>query len=405
VFLATPRAHADTFNIEIDWMEEVGENAHSHRPTDAEIAAVVQMFACQGHVLNIERSNVVTHYPVLVPDPFNQVNYFQYSGVAWSFGAIKAANFNHSGQPGWHYCLFAHEYGPNISTPSGSSGLGELCGDDFMVTLASFSGRIGTPFDKAATLAHEFGHNLCLNHCASGLDCGETGNYQENMPSVMSYFYQLSGVRRNLACQKLAPQWLNLFKEIDYSHGTMCNLYEFSLDEEFGTGMNSVDWNCNGTIAGVVAQDLNGSWFGWCGASGNQGVLWDFDEWSNINDVTFTMSPDELKRRPAVSCITARELEDHLAKMGDCGQPALSTEGCVTARPIYCNPFATLPPDGSCGLAYKFVRDAVNAAPSGSVLFLRAETYSEAPGTITIDRPMTILCTGQSNGPSSAVIE
>jgi len=37
-----------------------------------------------------------------------------------------------------------------------------------------------------------------------------------------------------------------LFKNLDFSHGTMCMLDEAALDEELGTGMRSVDWDCNG---------------------------------------------------------------------------------------------------------------------------------------------------------------
>jgi len=34
--------------------------------------------------------------------------------------------------------------------PSGSSGLAETGGDDLIVTLGTFTGQIGTPFDRAS---------------------------------------------------------------------------------------------------------------------------------------------------------------------------------------------------------------------------------------------------------------
>lgn len=153
-------APADTFRIEIDYM--VG--AHSHQPSAAVIAAVQQMFACQGHTLIVDVSNSVTHYNTLRRNPGNcGQSLFTYSGSADSFGAIKAANFDHAGaSPAWHYCIFAHNYEDTTCSASGSSGLAEGV-NDFVVTLGSFTGGIGTEFDQAATLAHEFGHNLGLS--------------------------------------------------------------------------------------------------------------------------------------------------------------------------------------------------------------------------------------------------
>ena len=62
------RASATTFNIEIDYMLGGSPN-HSHRPTDAELAAVVQMFATQGHTLNAILSDQIPHYDNLISDP------------------------------------------------------------------------------------------------------------------------------------------------------------------------------------------------------------------------------------------------------------------------------------------------------------------------------------------------
>ncbi len=354
------------------------------------------------------------HYLALRSDPSlqNPVSFFAYSAVDSSFGRIKQNNFNHNGQVGWHYCLFIHQFAirnaaNNADSIVNNSGLGERPGDDFIVSLGSFSGQTGTDFDRASTLAHEFGHNLGLGHCYPGGNCDNSGGanwmgpFQENLPSVMSYFYQLSGVKTNLICQGLALTEVARFKEIDYSRGTMCSLYESGLDEVRGTALRSVDWDCNGTTAGVVAHDLNGNSSGWCSASGGLQSFPDFNEWGNLSDLTFDRTPAELLNMPISACISAEEAE---AMRGGCPQPALATESCIGSRMIYLNPFAVIPPNGDCGQPYRTVWPAYNAAPTGSALIFLAGTYSEDVGPILMDRPMTLYSPGQAQGQPTAII-
>ena len=40
---------------------------HSHKPNQAEIDAVKQMFACQGYTLNVEISDALPHYNAAGP--------------------------------------------------------------------------------------------------------------------------------------------------------------------------------------------------------------------------------------------------------------------------------------------------------------------------------------------------
>ena len=239
-------ARADTFNIEIDYMVDDGIGGHSHRPNPEEIDAVVQMFACQGHTLNVEVDDVLPHYTQLRNDPDNCGNTFDYSGKNASFGKLKQDYFDHAGEGGWHYCIFVHFIEDNYCNVTDSSGRAEIGGDDFVVSLGDFDGYIGTPWDRAATLAHEFGHNLGLYHCGADHPCGNPdddpsrrGPRPLNLPSIMSYFYQLKGVRTNLECQRLVRPGLGLFKDLDYSHGNMCTLNEAALDEPRGTGMRT----------------------------------------------------------------------------------------------------------------------------------------------------------------------
>jgi hypothetical protein len=399
---------ARCFNIEIDYMVDTD---HTHKPNQAEIDAVVQMFACQGYTLNVEISDQLTHYDVLVRDPLCLV-FFEYVGEDASFGRIKLNNFDHNGQPGWHYCIFGHDYEGANCQVTGSSGLAESPGGNLIVTLGSFSNQIGTPFDRAATLAHEFGHNLGLSHCGGGDSggpspgsCNNVGDNPPNLGSIMSYYYQLNGVRSGQLCHGLSFDEAALFKEIDYSHGTMCTLNEAALDELFGTGMMGVDWNCSGQITGVRAQDLdwppNSST--WCGATGGLQTLFDFDEWAFIDSTAAATASGSIPPGPAVSCITAHEVEQHRTTAGHCPQPTLRTESCEGRRMMYLQPSGSGSPNGNCDAPFNNVQSAHDAAPDGSVLFFRAGYYGQS-GPIVLTKPLKIFSTPTTTD-STAVIQ
>ena len=393
------------FNVEIDYMVD---NDHTHKPNQAEIDAVVQMFACQGYTLNVVIDDALTHDDVLVRDPTCLI-FFEYNLEPNTFGAIKAANFDNAFIPGWHYAIFAHDYEGANCQVTGSSGLAENPGNDLVVTLGQFSGQAGTPFDRAATFAHEFGHNLGLTHCGNndpgGLfegSCLNVGNFVPNVASIMDYFYQLSGVRSNLICQGLAPSDAALFKEIDYSHGTMCDLNEGALDENFGTGMVSVDWSCDALVGGVVVKDLNGNAGGWCGANGGLQLLEDFDEWADIAANHFSARNKNFEHMPMIECVTAHEIEE-VALRGGCAPPTLATEACASAQSFYFDASAGTSVTGKCNAPYKDIQAAYNAAPNGSAFFFKAGTYTPA-APIVMDKPLKLFAVPTS-AQGSAVIQ
>ena len=397
--LVTTDARADVFNIEIDYMVDDGIGGHSHRPNDEEIQAVVQMFACQGHTLNIEVDDDIGHYSLIVADPNDCSVLFDYSGASSSFGHLKQENFDHAGEAGWHYCIFAHMFMDYTCMASDASGVAEIGGDDFIVSLGTFDGDIGTPWDRAATLAHEFGHNLGLYHCGAAHPCGDPdvdpdtiGPRPLNLPSVMSYFYQLRGVRANLECQGLVYEELSLFKNLDYSHGTMCTLNEAVLDEDRGAGLRGVDWDCDGTIGGVVAHDLNEDSGGWCGAVSGLQTLQDFDEWANIHDSTRERSA-RLDNLPVSQCVTAREMDAYERQRGVCAQPPAVPESCIPGRMIYLDPDASAGGDGRCVSPYDTVQGAHDDAEPGSMLLLAPGAYYES-GPVILDSPMSLISTG-----------
>jgi hypothetical protein len=388
-----PPVFADTFKIEIDYM--VGTN-HSHEPSDAVLVAVVQMFACQGHTLILNKNtanNVLPHYVTLRRDPANCITFFDYDGVNASFGAIRDAYRDKSPANGWHYCVIGHQYENTSCTQSGSSGLAEMPGWNLLVSLGNFDGNTGTEFEQAATLAHEFGHNLGLSHCGTMI-CPATNNgpswvgpFSPNLPSIMSYRYQLSGLRTTLECFGLATENA-LFKEMDYSHGRMCSLNEISLSEPRGTQMDSVDWNCDDLVQVNVSQDINGGGAGWCGSAGNTTWLTDYDEWANIADPP---PPQENSGHApeVIECITAEQVarmkEEFMMMGGGCDEPVLSTESCISGQNVYLGVQAGAQV-GTCASPYASVQAAHDGAPDDSVFYFRSSTYDE-PGVVTLSNP------------------
>jgi len=291
---------------------------------------------------------------------------------------------------------------------TGSSGLADTPGNNLIVTLGSFSNQTGTAFDRAATLAHEFGHNLGLTHCGANdpgggttPSCQNVGAFMPNLGSIMSYFYQLSGVRSNLLCQGLSFDEAALFKEIDYSHGTMCTLNESALDEVFGTGMISVDWDCSGVISGTVAQDLNGNSNGWCGSNSGLQNLSDLDEWGYIEAHQAAIASGATTSSPPTPCITANEVQQYVTA-GACTQPTLSTEACEGRDMIYMHPAGGGGASGKCSFPYQNLQSAHNAATDGSVMFFRAGSYPQ-PGPVLLTKPMKLF-NQPTAGASTTVI-
>lgn len=380
-------------NVEIDWM---ADGTHSHRPTQAEINAVVQMFACHGITLNAVIDDSIQHFNVLRRDPADSNNFFGYNNGPDTFGGIKAANFT-SGT-GWHYCVFAHQYQDKQYNTSGSSGLGEQPGDDFVVTLGAFNANTGTSWQRTSTFAHELGHNLGLNH-AGNMNPSVVGNNTPTVPSIMTYFFQLAGVRTNLICQGLAPSQANLFKELDYSNGIGCSVDENALDENIGIGMRKVDWNCNNIIGGVIAQDIsnNSGSNGWCGATGPlQNSLSDYNEWVNIQDVTSATYAKHGYMSVEVSCITFEEYQRYRNATGGCLEPPVVNEACVVAQMFYVRP-GIGSGNGTCTFPYLSLSAAYSSVVNGDVLYF-------ARGNYPISGPMTLSRRCTLAGPGGAVL-
>lgn len=195
----------------------------------------------------------------------------------------------------FHYALFGNSQ--NTDGSSGSSGIAELPGNDFLVTLGGWGLNTSTTPNtnklvnyQAGTFMHELGHNLNLRH--GGF---ENDNYKPNYFSTMNYIYQLDGLSSDAKGIGPYQRWKCVVKAscaltesasttaamaIDYSNGSSADLNESSLLESanIGRGANGgvyADWNLSGAQDFTpYVLDLN--------ASGSTTVLKDYNDWANI---------------------------------------------------------------------------------------------------------------------------
>lgn len=196
------------------------------------------------------------------------------------------------------------------SGAGGSSGIAELPGNKFLVTLGGSgftpnNARLQTILVnfQGGTIMHEFGHTLGLHH--GGF---EDQNYKPNYFSIMNYMYQLNGLPANASGSSPLQRYYYTFNndfnspvpghatagsyrlcdlpegpcnavfKIDYSNGSGKSLDEANLLEADNIGRGSVngaylDWNLNGVQdpASYAYDYING-----------QTVMQDNDDWSKL---------------------------------------------------------------------------------------------------------------------------
>jgi hypothetical protein len=185
--------------------------------------------------------------------------------------------------PGDGFCSVcpADRATPGGQAQPGASGLAEIPGNDFMISLGDVLTNGGgstptDPFIEQGVFMHELGHNLGLHHA------GDTGSptLMPNYLSVMNYNYALIGIMHAAAPGGTVP--VEALREVNYSEHTLNALVENNLDENAGVsslssgytgiitfynGQNSytlgpeagpVDWSGNGIIdSSPVTADLN----------------------------------------------------------------------------------------------------------------------------------------------------
>jgi hypothetical protein len=243
-----------------------------HKPRTQAIMNVINSFA-KADVTNPDRRPGITLH-VLVNEQIPHQNTINgLSGLT----AIKNARFGFAIERtlpdvaniiaakklAFHYGLFVH------SLAGGSwSGIGELPGNDFIVSLGSNAWgvdpvtghRVGSLEQQQGTFMHELGHNLNLRHGG-----GDNINRKPNYLSVMNYLFQMGSTVAS--------------RPLDYSRCVVAALNENSLSEPAGVGRSCppglwtfiqamnllvrtgtpIDYNKDGNKVDIrVATDLNG---------------------------------------------------------------------------------------------------------------------------------------------------
>jgi hypothetical protein len=284
--------HKDIY-LEIDFME-------LHQPDAAALAEVVAAFAAApvsnpaggtGISLHIQTDEqALAHNDDLAFPPCTAS---APTGVP-NFDTVKSASFGTATERGlgsavtsakrfaFHYSLYAH----NLLGLDGTSGCAEIFGNDFIVSLGSWTSvgghPVGTTDQQAGTLMHEFGHNLNLHHGgADDINC------KPNYLSVMTYTRQIDG----------SPI---TGRPLDYSRSALATLDEANLNEPVGIGgpagdqtaygppprqvvpaNGPINWNQDGDGVDLgVSVDVNNLGISGCGGVGT--VLQGHDDWSNL---------------------------------------------------------------------------------------------------------------------------
>ncbi|MFC6592728.1 hypothetical protein ACFP81_12465 [Deinococcus lacus] len=305
--------------IEIDYMPTEDQ---ATTPQEAALDKVVEAFA---------RRNIKIHFDIgdLYGDKYNLGggNPLPYSECIDLFTsaeareqgcvdvyAIKAQNHDPRRRQIFHYNVFGSSRVPGGER--GSSGVGEINGNDFAVTVGNWSLDSETIARRnmlvniqSSTLMHELGHNLGLRH--GGFEDGP--NYKPNYISTMNYAYQVGGVPLEPKRADAFEHWLwysaaapvreryGLYTRcdidngpcssnylIDYSDGSSTPIDENHVNEHLGVGRGPVDmdWSLDGTIQSDVKADLTQDMdysTGQAVPAPRYTVLRDFDDWSNLN--------------------------------------------------------------------------------------------------------------------------
>jgi len=189
---ADPR-HKDVF-VEIDYMEArdaSGALLHTHRPRQAAIDRIVAAFD-RAPVANPDGETGI-HLHVFVGDALPEgaelgvrpaTNVYDWT----AFDSIRRSDPARA--LAFRYCVFAHDIPTLTDNAARSSGIARGAPEsDFIVSLGSFTGSVGSEYEQAGTFMHELGHCLGLGHGG-----GDEVPTKPNYLSVMNYLFQTEGL-------------------------------------------------------------------------------------------------------------------------------------------------------------------------------------------------------------------
>jgi len=292
--------HKDIF-VEVDYME-------GHKPMDAAMADVKAAFSHAPNTLvdNPDNKDGVNLH-ILVDE---QINHQDVLYVWEGFDSIKSYSFGSFDQRtadnrddvllakkmAFRYCLFINQFAryDNKSSsfvPSNASGVSELPGNDFIVSLGTFPTHGGTRDEQAATFMHELGHSLNLRH---GGDVNE--NYKPNYLSIMNYLFVFEGdpiPNRPLDYSRSALPTIDE-NALDEMKGVSPNAYEPSyhanwvmtaysdaIGQPNSSSLNPINWNNDSSFNSSVSADIN-NFVCWHSPSGKKTPLTGYEDWSHL---------------------------------------------------------------------------------------------------------------------------
>ena len=245
----------------------------------------------------------------------------------------------------YRYCICAQQILNN-----GTSGMAELPGNDFMVTIGRKNGGAyiwaRTRGEWAGTLMHEFGHTLGLQHGG-----GDGINQKPNYHSVMSYTWQMPTKPGLFGADPNKNKFMNS-RRLDYSRRAFAMLDEDALDEDKGVGgaagnwvpvgpvlgggakigkfvpeSGRVDFDRNGRIGVGAKADLNKPW-DWAYSAGTMEKLHGHEDWSTLRYAVYGQTIDgaansrnysdgEDRNAPGATCLGEQEY-DQINHIGWC---------------------------------------------------------------------------------------
>ncbi len=272
--------------VEIDWFSGTFEgSARNFQPTAAIISAITSVYS-SAPVNNPDGTtgiNIIIDYGQGAP--FTGGNQLPGSPdfIAWDadFNTFKGNNFAANRKGYFHYAIFCNRYD---AVTNNSSGVAELPGDDFIVSLYSAFNT----FNAATTFVHEIGHNLNLRHGGS-----EDRNYKPNYNSVMNYRHQFTGADTDFDSIGDGV--------IAYSTGLNFDIDEDAIFELDGVQGVPIDFD-NSSVIDIAPYALNINCATGTAACGTMGTCWDsscdllkdFHDWNNIDWTRLTATADRL---------------------------------------------------------------------------------------------------------------
>jgi hypothetical protein len=263
--------------VESDWMEGCPGSITSRKPSLSAINAIVNTFAT-APVNNPDGTiGIILRVDYGQPGAFggggNAITCLPTLNWPGDFQTLKNANFSTNRHRIFHYNLWGNQMSAPNSRPN-MSGISELPGDDFLVTLGNF-GNNGSVLEQAGSFMHELGHNLSLRH--GGISTTDDVAYKPNHLSVMNYNFThtgliIDGALGNFDYTRSSPPVLNesnLNENVGINGGATLNTYGtfwYCLDskgqfqkQRTDNANGAIDWNClNGTSeTGVTAPNIN----------------------------------------------------------------------------------------------------------------------------------------------------